>query len=85
MPDDWAAYAKDLGVALHRERIRAGLTQEELAYAAGLTRSHYQQLEKGLSRPGRVANPSLSSIVALSDVLGVALEELLPMRSKKAS
>lgn len=80
MPDDWAAYARELGLALHRERVRVGLTQEELAHAAGLTRSHYQQLEKGLSRPNRAANPSLSSLIALSEVLGIPLAELLPSR-----
>ncbi|MES1170003.1 MAG: helix-turn-helix transcriptional regulator, partial [Leifsonia sp.] len=48
-----------LGLALQRARHELGMTQEEVAHASGLTRSHYQQLEKGLSRPGVAANPSL--------------------------
>jgi transcriptional regulator with XRE-family HTH domain len=78
-PDDgWASFAREFGIRLHRARIEAALTQEELAYAAGLTRSHYQQLEKGLSRPGAAANPSLRTIVALADVLGLPLDALVP-------
>ena len=77
VPPDWDAYLRRLGIALQRERARNGLTQEAVAHAAGITRSHYQQLEKGLSRPGRVANPTLMTLVALSDVLDVPLEQLL--------
>ena len=78
-PDDaWVSFAREFGIRLHRARIEAALTQEELAHAAGLTRSHYQQLEKGLSRPGVPANPSLRTIVGLAEVLGVPLEALVP-------
>ena len=76
--DEWASFAREFGIRLHRARIEAALTQEELAYAAGLTRSHYQQLEKGLSRPGVPANPSLKTIVGLARVLGLPLEALVP-------
>ena len=76
--DEWADYARRLGIELNRTRHRAGLTQEKLAYAAGLTRYHYQQLEKGESRPDKPANPSLRNILALAQALGVTLEELLP-------
>ena len=72
------SFAREFGIRLHRARIEAALTQEELAHAAGLTRSHYQQLEKGLSRPGVPANPSLRTIVGLAEVLGVPLEALVP-------
>lgn len=76
--DDWFAYARDFGIRLHRARIAAQLTQEELAYTAGITRSHYQQLEKGLSRPGVAANPSLRTILSLARVLRIRPEELIP-------
>ncbi|RQP09008.1 MAG: XRE family transcriptional regulator [Microbacteriaceae bacterium] len=76
--DRWESFAREFGIRLHRARIEAALTQEELAYAAGLTRSHYQQLEKGLSRPGVPANPSLKTIVGLARVLGLPLEALVP-------
>ena len=69
---------RDLGVRLNRARHRAGLSQERLAHIAGLTRHHYQQLEKGESRPGRPANPSLRHVIALTQALGVELNDLLP-------
>jgi transcriptional regulator with XRE-family HTH domain len=75
---DWDDYVRELGITLHRRRLELGLSQEELAYAAGITRSHYQQLEKGHSRPDRSANPSLRTLVALSRVLGVHAADLLP-------
>jgi transcriptional regulator with XRE-family HTH domain len=67
-----------LGQELNRRRHELGLTQERLAYAAGLTRYHYQQLEKGESKPGTPANPGLRNILALAQVLDVTLAELLP-------
>ena len=46
----------ELGVRLNRTRHNVGLSQEHLAHMAGLTRHHYQQLEKGESRPKRPAS-----------------------------
>ncbi|HEU4849799.1 MAG TPA: helix-turn-helix transcriptional regulator [Terrimesophilobacter sp.] len=77
-PPEWDDYVRELGLTLARHRRDLGLSQEELAYAAGITRSHYQQLEKGYSRPGRPANPSLRTLVALAQVLGLTVSELLP-------
>ena len=74
----WAAYARELGINLQRERIKQGLTQEQLAYTANISRFSYQQLEKGESRPGTPANPSLKNIMALAQVLKVPLTKLLP-------
>ena len=78
VPREWDDYVRELGITLARHRTELGLSQEELAYAAGITRSHYQQLEKGHSRPGRSANPSLRTLVSLSQVLGIPVAELLP-------
>lgn len=75
---EWTTYAKRLGIELNRERHRCGYSQERLAYAAGLTRSHYQQLEKGESAPGTPANPRLKTLISLAQALGLTLEELLP-------
>ncbi len=46
--------------------------------AAGISRYTYQKFEKGESRPGTSANPSLQNVLALSQVFGVPIEELLP-------
>lgn len=76
--DEWAAYARRLATALRRAREDAGLSQEQVAYRAGLTRYTYQKYEKGESRPGRPANPTLRTVLAISQVLGVGLEDLIP-------
>jgi transcriptional regulator with XRE-family HTH domain len=75
---DWNDYAKRLGIQLNRARHQLAYSQERVAYAAGLTRSHYQQLEKGESAPGTPANPRLKTLVALAQVLHLSLTELLP-------
>lgn len=63
---EWAAYAQRLATALRRAREDAGLSQEQVAYRAGLTRYTYQKYEKGESRPGSPANPTLRTTLALS-------------------
>ncbi|RUQ06268.1 XRE family transcriptional regulator [Microbacterium sp. HSID17254] len=75
---EWAAYAQRLATALRRAREGAGLSQEQVAYRAGLTRYTYQKYEKGESRPGRPANPTLRTVLAISQVLGVVVEDLIP-------
>lgn len=76
-------FANALGRRLARLREERGLTQELVADASGISRNHYQLLEIGLSnrRTRRPANPRLSTLVALSDVLGVPLSELVGVAS----
>lgn len=38
----------------------------------------YQKLEKGESKPGAPANPTVKTLLAISQVLGVELTSLLP-------
>lgn len=78
--DPWETYARELGTRLHRLRIAKGLTQERLAVAADITAFTYRKLEKGESNPGTPANPRLRTLVALAEVLGTDLAELLPPR-----
>ena len=77
-PTTWEAYARDLGLELQRLRLAAGLTQEDLAHAAGLTRTHYQQIERGLWKQGKPANPSIKVLVRLAQQLEVEPGALLP-------
>ena len=74
----WACYTKELGSRIQRLRVERGLSQERLAYAAGITRYTFQKLEKGESTPGSAANPTLRTVVALAQQLEVTLDELLP-------
>lgn len=71
--------ANALGRRLLGLREERGLTQEALAEASGMSRNHYQLLESGLSnrKTRRPANPRLSTLVALSNVLGVTVPELI--------
>ncbi|TNU73631.1 helix-turn-helix transcriptional regulator [Miniimonas arenae] len=68
-----------LGHRLARLRTERGLTQEQVAAAAGINRNHYQLLESGLSDRAKntPANPRLSTLVALSDVLRTTVPELV--------
>ena len=74
----WEEYAKTLGIELQRRRIALDVTQENLAHRAGLTRTHYQQLERGFWKPGSPANPSLKMLVRLAQALQLEVAELLP-------
>lgn len=79
-PEDeaWTHYASQLATNLRRLRAEAGLSQEDVAYRSGLTRYTYQKYEKGESKPGAPANPTIRTLLAMSQVLGVALTDILP-------
>ena len=76
--EDWARFSAELGRNLHRLRVAASLSQEDLAYSAGLSRYTYQKFEKGESKPGTPMNPRLFTLLSLAQALGVSLEELVP-------
>lgn len=75
---EWDTFAIALGTNIQRRRVELGLTQEDVAYAAGITRYTFQKFEKGESMPGTPSNPSLRNIMAIAQVLGVRLDELVP-------
>ncbi|SKB05135.1 Helix-turn-helix [Aeromicrobium choanae] len=65
---------------LRRRREGAGMTQEDLAHRAGLSRNQVQNLENNRNNnaTGRSsANPSLDTLLALEAAFGLALGELL--------
>lgn len=74
---NWEDYVRALGIVLQRERVQAGLSQESLAHRAGITRTHYQQLEKGSWNAAKPANPSLKVLIRIAAALEVPLTELL--------
>lgn len=55
-----------------------GYSQDRVAYEANLSRYTYQKLEKGESRPGTPANPTVRTLLAVAQVLGIGLAEILP-------
>lgn len=75
---EWSVYAQRFATSLRSARERVGLSQEDVAYRSGLTRYTYQKYEKGESRPGHPANPTLRTILVLSQVLELPLCDLVP-------
>lgn len=71
--------ADALGRRLAGLRQERGFTQEALAEAIGISRNHYQLLENGISnrKTKRPANPRLSTLVALSNALGMSTADLV--------
>lgn len=74
----WGDYAGQLATNLQRLRLERGLSQEDVAYRSGLTRYTYQKYEKGESKPGTPANPTIRTLLAMSQALDVDLTEILP-------
>lgn len=76
-----------LGDELRAARETAGLTQEELAFKAGLERTYISLLERNLR------SPTLDTLIPLCRVLGVRASEVVsrievgfrPKRKKKRS
>lgn len=76
--DGWRVFAAELGLRIHRLRVEKGLSQEAVAYRAGITRFTYQRYERGKAQSESPANPTLKTLLALSQVLEVTLQELVP-------
>lgn len=64
-----AAHAA-FGLALRQLRTERGLSQERLALESGLDRTYVSGIERG------ERNPSLASLLKLTNTLGVPLSEL---------
>ena len=67
---------KQLGERLRQQRLRNGLTQEELAEKAGFSRSYYTEVETGKR------NISILNTVRLAVALNVPLKELMDFELK---
>lgn len=63
---------KEFGLILGSLRRKVGISQEKLAFSAGIHRTYVSQLERGLK------SPSLETIFFLAQALGVKPIELLP-------
>lgn len=76
--DSWRVYARCLGLNIARARDAKGYSQDRVAADARLSRFTYWKLERGESNPDTPANPSLRTLLAVSQALGVELCDLLP-------
>jgi transcriptional regulator with XRE-family HTH domain len=70
-------YARALGCRLQVLRSDLGLSQEKVAQRASISAYTYQKFEKGESKPGTPLNPRLFTLMALADVFGISVDELL--------
>ena len=80
MPWDEAS-AKRFGATLRRLREQHDLSQESLAFQAGVTKNQVQLIEGGRASGRRDAfgpsNPRLSTLVGLADVLSMSVSDML--------
>lgn len=68
--------ATRLGTTLKRIRVDRGLSQEQVAQAAGIATYAYGCLERGQSPSGGSANPTLMTLMRVFHALEVAPPEL---------
>lgn len=65
MPEPSSEAARVLGSRIRDERLRLGLSQDDIANLAGMNVSNYGKIERG------IGNPVLVTIVRLAVVLGI--------------
>lgn len=65
---------KTFAANVRAARLAAGVSQEELAFKAGIDRTYASQIERA------IANPSLGITCAVADALGCTLIDLLTAR-----
>ena len=73
-------YLTDIGTAILLARRQDGLTQGELAHAAGITRATLSSVERGTN-----TSPGLATLLAISDALEVPLWALLKQATWRMS
>jgi DNA-binding XRE family transcriptional regulator len=76
--EDGSLILTALGAAIREHRLKAGLTQAELAQRAGIGRPHLNHIEGGHK------NPTVVVLVHLARGLGVNPADLLPSLSQAA-
>ena len=74
------AFTTQLATRLKVLRNERGLSQERVAFAAGISAYTYQKFEKGESRPGEPLNPRLSTLLALAAAFEIDIAELLDFK-----
>lgn len=67
---------KTLAARVKSLRTGLGMSQEAMAFEAGIDRTYASQIERGVS------NPSLRAICAVAEILGVEPIDLLSEKDK---
>jgi len=72
---EWDSVAPDIGAifggVLQRHRRRAALTEEELAFRAGIDRTFVSRLERGIRQP------TITTLIGLAEAMGISATELV--------
>lgn len=66
---------EDVGARIRAARLRRGLSQAAVAQLAGVSRTHFGQVERGQS------SPTLVTLEAIAAALGEPLHELVGERA----
>lgn len=66
-----------LGEELRKARLKAGMTQEELSFAAEVDRSYISQLERGLK------SPTVDTLLRLCRALGASASRIIARVEKE--
>ena len=69
---------KRFGERVRELRLARGLSQEELAFKAGMHRTYLGGIERG------ERNPALKNISAIAEALGISLSTLFAFRDQRA-
>lgn len=73
--------ALDLAKALRHLREQRGLSQEHLAFTAGITKNQMQLLESGRGSwkqgADSFSNPKLATLKGLAEALGITVAQLM--------
>jgi transcriptional regulator with XRE-family HTH domain len=69
--DRYQKHIESFGNKLRSIREECGLTQEELAYSAGISFTTLNRIEQGH------VNPSLATIYAIAEALGISPKDLV--------
>ena len=72
-----ATIQKQFGERVRDLRLAKGLSQEELAFRAGVHRTYLGGIERG------ERNPALKNIAEIAKALGVTLSELFASQGRK--
>lgn len=62
---------KEFGKSVHEARLKQKLSQEELAFKAGLHRTYISEIERG------IRNVSLKNIKKISGALNLSISEIV--------
>ncbi len=80
--------ARAFGEHIRVLRRAAGLSQEALAYRAGITKNQVQLIEAGRGsarEKGPISNPRMKTLFGLAEALGIAPVDLLAATSGSAT